>query len=312
MNKFLLLSTDMIIYLTLTVAGLVIIGFLGRLWWAFDIFSSFQLQYFIYFLFATIFFLTIGNYRYVGIAALFVLITGILIFPIYFKNKAGSGIEIAQSLKILSFNMQRSADADQFINYMKGEDPDLIVLSEITKATYGAVQNNAPEYNIHLLGEAGKEASNIAIFSRIPETKLVVDYFGSGKRPSIRVEFMAGQQTTVLYGIHPTIPFRYKAYTSFYNEFIQRVAQEKGKVIIVGDFNMTPWSQNFRYLLSKTHLKDSRSGAGLGLSWPTIFPAFMRLPLDHVLTSQDITIQNRTLGPKMGSDHFPLVTELGL
>jgi endonuclease/exonuclease/phosphatase (EEP) superfamily protein YafD len=38
----------------------------------------------------------------------------------------------------------------------------------------------------------------------------------------------------------------------------------------------------------------------------------MRVPIDHLLHSDTLSVVDRRLGPAMGSDHFPLIVDLQL
>jgi endonuclease/exonuclease/phosphatase (EEP) superfamily protein YafD len=87
-------------------------------------------------------------------------------------------------------------------------------------------------------------------------------------------------------------------------------AQQDGAYMVVGDLNASPWSSPFRGLVSDGGLRNSQLGFGLQPSFSanTIFP--LRVPIDHLLHSQDLRVTDRRLGPPMGSDHFPLLVDL--
>ena len=89
-------------------------------------------------------------------------------------------------------------------------------------------------------------------------------------------------------------------------------AAHKGPLIIAGDLNMTPWSYRLQRFLARA---DMRRHATFLRSWPTDgqfrlpFPAFL---IDHVLTTPDIKTVSIRIGPKLGSDHLPVVAVLRL
>ena len=66
-----------------------------------------------------------------------------------------------------------------------------------------------------------------------------------------------------------------------------------------------------REFLDTTQLKDSRQGFGIQPTWPQSQP-IMRIPIDHVFASKGIAIHERSIGPAVGSDHFPVIVKFGL
>lgn len=48
------------------------------------------------------------------------------------------------------------------------------------------------------------------------------------------------------------------------------------------------------------------------LSWPSWSPAFLRLPLDHVLARGRARVATTWLGPISGSGHPPILAEIAV
>jgi endonuclease/exonuclease/phosphatase family metal-dependent hydrolase len=46
-------------------------------------------------------------------------------------------------------------------------------------------------------------------------------------------------------------------------------------------------------------------------SWPSWMPRSLRLPLDLVLVGKDLAVSSMALGPDAGSDHLPVIAEIG-
>ena len=83
-------------------------------------------------------------------------------------------------------------------------------------------------------------------------------------------------------------------------------------LIIVGDLNMTMWSPSHRSLCDELGLTNTRRGFGILPSWPASLPSVMRIPIDHCLVSDGITVLDCRLGRDIGSDHLPLIVDLGI
>jgi endonuclease/exonuclease/phosphatase family metal-dependent hydrolase len=93
-------------------------------------------------------------------------------------------------------------------------------------------------------------------------------------------------------------------------------------LIILGDFNATPYTPRFRSLLGATRLKV----AGPRWFWPATYPvggpliylsrrlsnALPGLLIDHVLVDRHFAVQTFRRGPEIGADHYPIVVDLEL
>jgi endonuclease/exonuclease/phosphatase (EEP) superfamily protein YafD len=89
----------------------------------------------------------------------------------------------------------------------------------------------------------------------------------------------------------------------------ERVRSVEEPLVVMGDFNTTPWSRLFAGLVGRTGLCDSRAGFGIQASFPSDMPV-VRIPIDHLLASCSIGVRARRIGPQVGSDHLPVIVDL--
>ena len=78
--------------------------------------------------------------------------------------------------------------------------------------------------------------------------------------------------------------------------------------ILMGDFNSVPWS-DVQVAFRKATWLDNRGP--LVPSWPASLPAPLRVPIDPVFVGGELAIRSIHVGPDLGSDHLPIVTEIG-
>ena len=74
-------------------------------------------------------------------------------------------------------------------------------------------------------------------------------------------------------------------------------------VVVMGDFNSTPWS---RLQLAFAKAAGLRNWGHLALSWPSWAPMPFRLPIDQIFARGAIDIEQAARGPAVDSDHFPI------
>jgi hypothetical protein len=78
--------------------------------------------------------------------------------------------------------------------------------------------------------------------------------------------------------------------------------------ILMGDFNSVPWSDVQTAFRAATWV-DNRGP--LVTTWPAQLPAPLRVPIDTVFVGGGLTIRDLSAGPDLGSDHLPLIAEIG-
>ena len=151
----------------------------------------------------------------------------------------------------------------------------------------------------------------IVILSRFP---LTLRSSGGGEDRSPRhlaADLSIDADRISLVAIHPTNPMRFSRAHRIPAEF-DAVAQlcraAQGDLILTGDCNAAGWSSLPARAGARDGLTNDRR---LRPSWPIWLPPLVRLPLDHIWVRGRVALLKAGLGPKLGSDHLPLIAEIG-
>ena len=301
-------------------ADFIIFGLLGRVWWFFDLFSNFQAYYFIFALIALIYFLLRRKWKLVLIPLAVILVSGWMFFSVYIPRNSSSPVndkdyESAQ-MRVLFYNIfAYNNDFDGVANYVNDVNPDLFIVAEMVENSFNEIAKRIPEYKYKQWEDGVSTGGDIAFFSKIEPTKInVIDFNESFNLPWFRFEFTIKNKPLVVYGIHPSPPMNselYKSRSVQLEKLAEQIKKEDSQVVVIGDFNTTPYSPVFQKLLSQSGLNDSRRGFGVHASWPNWLPAPFRIPIDHSLISDNVVLKSREIGLTLNSEHIPFATGTG-
>ncbi len=78
-------------------------------------------------------------------------------------------------------------------------------------------------------------------------------------------------------------------------------------VILLGDWNITPYSPFFEQLLTDTRMKNQTTTPYFLPTWPAELPSLLQIPIDHILHRGGLTLIEKRRGPSLGSDHHAIV-----
>jgi endonuclease/exonuclease/phosphatase (EEP) superfamily protein YafD len=85
-------------------------------------------------------------------------------------------------------------------------------------------------------------------------------------------------------------------------------AAREDNVILMGDWNLTPWSPVFREVLEIGGLHYQNFGLLPVSTWPSFnFLSVLKIPIDHVLFKGGLRPVSFARGPSNGSDHHSLI-----
>jgi endonuclease/exonuclease/phosphatase (EEP) superfamily protein YafD len=279
--------------------------------WLLELFAHFRLQYLVLLVaLAAIF--VVRRRRYTALSLLpFAIINAIAVAPYWPRGVARELVE--PSFELMTVNLNgRNDDYGRFIELARRVSPDLIVLLEVDSAWAHALEDLAEDYPQRVLlpreGPFG-----IAVLSRLPLLEhRAIDLYGT---PAVEARIaLPDGRALRLVGVHlrsPTSPERAAQRNAQLAALRPLVAAHAGPLIVAGDFNVTPYSPIMSDWLEQTGLEDPRRRHGFGMTWPTFMP-LLGVPIDHCLLSGHFVVAEQYQGPAFGSDHYPVITRIGL
>lgn len=319
----------------LTLGSLILIeaGFLGRYSAYADLAAHFAVYYFLVFTALAFIFVLIKRWLWALTAILGVAPS---IMPPVFAYAPRSAILQSEGpkLTLLQFNVNyANPTPEKILTWItslmtqNAEDssslaPDIILLQEMSPYMANALaplldkRNTVYPYKI-VASRPG--AFGMAILSRHPLRDIQrASFSASAPEHTMATVTLADGQLLRLYETH-TLPPLSSAYSSIRNDELMQLADiiatdPEPQKVLLGDFNITPYSAWFRDTESRSGLHSTMRGLGLHSlrdgTWPTFLPALFRIPIDHLLVSPHITVIKRYVGPDLGSDHLPVLTVL--
>jgi len=282
----------------------------------FELATHFRLQYAIAAALAALALAALGKRAVALLALACALANGAYVAP-YFGSASPVAMAAGPSARVrlmLANVYLGNSDYDALLSAVRDESPDVLVLQEVTRpwwAHLDALRAEYPYYNA-IPRQGG---SGIALFSRVPLDEVEILTFGTSPWPGMfaRLE-VEGRPVSVL-TLHPPTPMRrdkFQARNSQFAAAAARLRDTRGPKVLIGDLNTTPWSPYYADLVRDAGLRDPRLGVGLWTTWPMPMPAFLRIPIDHCLTSEDVRVESIHTGGRTGSDHRPLVVDLAV
>jgi endonuclease/exonuclease/phosphatase (EEP) superfamily protein YafD len=295
----------------LVVGACTLLAFAARGHWRPELMSHFRVQYFWMLALAAVLLAFARRPRLAWIAAALSAMNLALIVPLYLGPATVADRPVSRGMSLNVYFHNR--DYDRTLELIRREDPDFVLLLEVTPDWAEALRALETTYS-HGHLEPRKDSGGMALFSRVPIKDLEVRRLGEYGPSTIvaRLTFPSG--TLTLVGAHtssPKTPQNFMVRNEELLELGKMASERAGAVMLMGDMNCTSWSPYFQDMLAISGLWDSRRGFGVEGSWPAL-PLPMRIPIDHCLTTPDVSIKDRRIGADVGSDHRPLIVDFSI
>jgi len=276
-----------------------------------QLFTHFRLQYLGVAVLLLCAFLWLRSPWFIAMLVVTVAINAMLVLPWHAGKDETAG---DTRLKLLHANVLSSnTEYDRLIRLLDTEAPDIVVLLEVSPGWLVALDGLRSDYP-YSYAEARDGNFGIALFSRLPLKS--VSHIDSPPLgfPTIITSLEVGDEVLQVVATHPMIPVNgdfYDARNKQLADIAKLVGQWTGPKILVGDLNLSQWDINYSGLEKQAGVRNARQGFGIVPTWPTFMP-FAMIPIDHVLVSDSISVTDFYSGPRIGSDHLPLVVTLSL
>jgi endonuclease/exonuclease/phosphatase (EEP) superfamily protein YafD len=239
-------------------------------------------------------------------------------------------------LKVVSANVwYRNDSYEAAINYLQSTDADVIALIEVTPQWLTALQPLYAQYPYRIDCMQSTPPCEMLLLSKLPFGRAYAGRI-DGRSPTIvwgEIDFagrkvtvaashlawplraaMDREQVTFGAALQPQLPH---AYPLVQSEQVANLAQYlKGHekdlgpdLVLMGDFNSVPWSRTQTVLRAATGLENA---GPMVPTWPSWQPAWIRLPIDQIMTRGALTRLRFKSGYYIGSDHLPVEAEIAV
>lgn len=215
----------------------------------------------------------------------------------------------AKPLSIASWNVFIQNHEFQTIQKtIESLDADVVLLLEVTSEHQKGLQGLSKIYPYSLWAPRSN-TQGLAILSRVPGIKFRELVLGKSQMLAVEANIPAGpfsDKPIRMLGVHTASPNKHARFLvrdEQLMEIADWVNRSQNETVVIGDLNVTPWSEGFRSLLKKTGLVDTRRYRGFFATWPCGL-GVIGIPIDHALVSQGLKIIDRECGfPSTDSDH---------
>ena len=229
----------------------------------------------------------------------------LLLYPV-FTNLPGRTTDKAKTLKIISVNVWHiNQNIDRVADYLENAKADIVVLQEMHNTHLGAVRNRLRQTYPFILT---CRCRNLVLLSRLPWQLAGGNRFTRDTPALIWARFSRpGRGSYRVVGVHAADPRKPEIHINHMRWLTNRLPNGE-RLIVVGDFNATPWSANLMQMAARYRLRRALTFA---TSWPSQiqWPLFL---IDNAFVSSLFEIRSSKIGPDVGSDHRPVVVEVAI
>lgn len=237
--------------------------------------------------------------------------------PLYKREVKRVGVENAKkTLSVLSSNVYMpNDDFRKLIEHVRNKQPDFLVTLESNEKWQKGISEIESQYPYRKYCPL-ENLYGMHLYSKIPLKEVMLRFLIEDDVPSMKVKINRHGQDVTLYFLHPKPPSPTEnTYAKPRDVELTLVGHEiakiKGPIIVAGDLNDVAWSPTTRKFKKISGLLDPREGRGFFNTFHAKYP-LVKWPLDHVFHSKHFALVNIEKLESVGSDHYPLYTELAL
>lgn len=280
--------------------------------WVSDLAVHFRLQYALTAVVACLILAVTGHGAWATLAFLIAATQGLISAPLMnapMPAAPASGAP-AQAFRVAALNVwYRNHHFHKVLDFAARERADVILLAEVTAECEAALSALTPQY-AHRFATRGSRGTGLLLLSRWPMQAAVLPDF-SDVEPAIAATLVIKERRVQLLSVHTSWPIGPVCTLERDRQLLlvgDYARTHDGPLIVLGDLNISPFSQLFRDLLSGGRLRSAAQGFGWQPTWPVFLPP-AGIQIDHALVSADVAVVGFRRGAPVGSDHLPIVID---
>ncbi len=290
----------------------------ARFWWVFDLATHFRLQYVVA---ALVLLVPLALRRRVAwcVALLGTLAlngAALVAYPPIQAFARAPGAAATRpgaaeaAVRIASANLFfRNTGPGRLAPILEAAAPDVVVLEEFTPDAQRELGGWAQKYP-YRVEKPAHGPYGIALLSRYPLED--ARSFMLGSTVAIEARVVMPASTFTIIGVHLRSPVS-GVHAAARDRQLGLLAAERrhvaGPVVVIGDFNLAPFSPHYADWLAAAHLEDARRHRMYLPTWPTFLP-ILGIPIDHCFVSSEFRVAGLGRLAAFGSDHVPLLADL--
>jgi endonuclease/exonuclease/phosphatase (EEP) superfamily protein YafD len=301
-----------VIAILVIVSAFTLISLFGRHAYL-ELATHFSLQYALISSVCIILLVIFHSWRLLPVAVFCALLNWSYILPYYFAKPQRVNDSSAVHLRLMQMNVLGSNKNYSAVTEAVSEaNPDIIALQELTEEWHHQTQVLHSEYP-YQRAVPRPGGSGMALLSRYPLEEVEVLTLDASTHLAIIAKVNVDGTLVTVLSLHPPTPIRTDKFLNRNEQFTKAASilrATKGTKFLIGDLNTSMWSPYFADLVKESGLRDARAGFGLITTWPMPLPAFLQIPIDHCLVSDDVVVKGIKTGRRTGSDHRPLIVDV--
>ncbi|MGF1603580.1 MAG: endonuclease/exonuclease/phosphatase family protein [Thermosynechococcaceae cyanobacterium] len=219
----------------------------------------------------------------------------------------------SEGIRVMTYNIWIHNENYAAVQKSIQKNLDIVLLTEVSSEAMLVLKNHlAYPYSYRTTG------GNNALLSRYPILEVTSDLLGvsvKGRTYNLVARLNVEDRPVTLIGVHPPIPALSK-YFQVRNRQLDALAEHvrslEGQVIVLGDFNTTPWSPYLRLFERSAKVENAGRGRGIYATWhyhSNLPKSLLKVPIDHIET-RGFKVIHTWVGDAGNSDHRPVITLL--
>lgn len=280
-----------------------LIGRFGAYHWLADLAAHFVVYYLLLGVVAAPVLLAAGRRWSAGLAMALIAGNAWMLLPV---RPAPAGA-CAAPLTVLQANVRGTeTTVEQFSAWWaeQGLEADILALLEIPPAWEPWLQRQRVMYPFQA-GVLRDDPFGIWVLSRPPGFLTVQTAAGGIPWVGLALAASAQRPPLEVLILHPPPPMNRELSEWRNQQLATLLVPVTKRRLVVGDFNLTPWSPWNSILLDHSQLLDAGAGLLPAGTWPALLPSVLALPIDRTWVSAGITVVARRVLPTwdLASDH---------